>query len=131
MTTTDKPTVYTLANLADVSSPDSAESPGAEWLALVHAVAWELIEDTDNDTGDLENAHDDITERADGVVPIYTHNKWEVFVDLCAWQEDLDDFRPFHDMDQEASVSLYLIAERLISVIVREEIDKREDEETE
>ena len=116
---TTQPTVWRLANDAGVSGPDSATSPGAEWLALVYLSALEIVDDlTDKDwsvSAMLEDGDtfDMITDTADHVVPIYTHNLWQVFVDLTAYTEDVDEYEP-EDMTQSASVALYLIARRLI-----------------
>jgi hypothetical protein len=56
-----------------------------------------------------------------------------VFVDLAAWQEDIEEFGPITDMEQGAGVALYMIAERLLTAIVEDEIEQRieRDEETE
>ena len=138
-TDTDTPNAYQLANTADISSPDSLESPGAEWLDLVHQVARELIDDldttsqTENESSALDyldDLQDQITERADQVVPIYTYNLWSVFVDLAAYQEDITDWSPQNEMENQARLALFLIAERLIVRIVEEEkIDREEMEE--
>lgn len=99
---------YQLAHMADVQSPDSLESPGAEWLVQVASYADEL------ESGD----QDDITQAADSVVPIYTHNRWQVFVDLCAYTEDITDLSASPDMTDQAGVALYMIAERLLTALV-------------
>jgi|SRR6516225_10905127 hypothetical protein len=114
MTTQTEHSAYELARLAEVASPDSPTSPGAEWLNSV--ARW--AEDVEND--------DDITEAADSVVPVYTHERWRVFVDLAAYNEDPTDLgADASDMTQAAGVALFLIAERLIQALLQE----REEED--
>jgi hypothetical protein len=108
---------YELANLADVPSPDSLESPGALFLLR--------IQETVNDYRNYESVDDMadmVSEIADGAVPIYTYEKWQTFTDLAAWTqaEDVMEFGPITDMDQGATLALYVIAERLASQLVAE-----------
>ena len=100
---------YALADLADVTAPDSPTSPGAAWLATVAACADGLDPDT-------------IGETADSLVPVYTHKRMRVLVDLAAYREDLSDagLTTTDDMVSMAGVALYLVAERLLSALVRE-----------
>jgi len=129
------PGPYALANWADVAGPNNLYSPGAEWLEAVHTEALELIEQIEEEGWSVKlllkdgDALDLITESADRVVPIYTHKIWSVFVDLAAYQEDLSDFGPIEEMEQAAMVSLYLIAERLISATLWDWADRAGDEE--
>ncbi len=110
--TTDTRTVWQLARLADCADPDSLESPGAEWLKMVASSA-DDIEDPET-----------IGEVADSCVPVYTHNRWQVFVDLAAYQEDPTDLgADAEDMTQCAGVCLYLIAERLLGALATEADD--------
>lgn len=106
-------TVWQLAGLADVHSPDSLTSPGAAWLEQVAR----SLDDSDDWTEDT--AH----ELADDVVPIYTHERFQVFVDICAYQEDVTEFGPIGDMEQAAGVALYMIAVRLIDALHNEADD--------
>lgn len=102
---------YELARIADVASPDSLTSPGAQWLCAVAGSA-----------SDIADA-DSLTECADALVPVYTHERWQVFVDLCAYRDDLSDagLTTCDDMTSTAGVALYVIAERLLSALVSEE----------
>ena len=102
---------YELANLADVSSPDSLESPGALFLL---SLGVSVSEYADED-GDLDDIAGDI---ADQCVPIYTHERWQTFVDLAAYQEDVTDFGPLEDMTTAAGVALYMIGVRLVGALV-------------
>lgn len=114
-------TPYALARLADCSSPDSPESAGAQWLARV-ASCLDEIED-----------EDDVSEQADSIVPIYTHEVWTVFVDLGAYNEDPTELgADAGDMEGCAKVCLFMIAERLLHVLLEEkEGADEEDEESE
>lgn len=100
---------YQLAHLAGVSSPDSIESPGARWLERIYTDYLDMLEDYDG--ADIDD--DDIYERADSIVPIYTYEVWQVFVDLAAYQEDEVELSLFEDMEKAAMAALYYIAVRL------------------
>lgn len=110
-------TVWELARIAGVEYPDSAESVGAQWLETVAAVAadedWDSVHDMDQ--ADL------IRELADGCVPVYTHLRMKVLVDLCAYTEDVSDDSMYGQplgMVALAGVALYRVAERLIRELV-------------
>ena len=110
---------WALAKLADCGEPDSSTSPGAEWLQLVAREGQERrAEEPDGDLDDL------IWEVADGLVPIYTSERWAVFVDLAAWQEDLDEaglsLGAAADLTEAAGVALLGIAQRLLYAVLGE-----------
>ncbi len=134
-TKTTEPTVWRLANDAGVAGPDSVTSPGADWLRLVYGSALEIAEQIRDNGWTVSAMIEDgdgldlVTESADSVVPIYTHNLWEVFVDLAAYTEEIEDYEIVDNLNHAASVALYLIAERLISVTL-DEIAANEDETT-
>ena len=95
-----------LAHLAGCASPDSAESAGAEYLLAVRnnvVEAYRYIFDH-GDRFDLEHLH----EAVDSAVPIYsTHHLWSVFVDLAAYQTDVEDMSP--SLDNYPGVALYTV----------------------
>lgn len=63
-------------------------------------------------------------------MPVYTHNIWQVFVDLGAYREDVTELAdPERGMEHMAQVALYMIAERLLYALT--EGDDEEDEEDE
>lgn len=136
-TETESYNAWQLAHMAEVASPDASDSKGAEWLESVARDALDLIENRrDSTTGiDAEDFHDDIHEYADNAVPIYIHERWQVFVDLAAYTEDTSEFGEYEDLTQAAGVALYMIAERLIRAIVEARSDKddddKDDDETE
>jgi hypothetical protein len=63
---------------------------------------------------------DTISERADANVPVYTHNRWQVFTDLCAWTVE-DEIGGDGDMTDQAGRILYQVAEALMWAIERED----------
>lgn len=92
---------YMLARLADCMDPDRPDSPGSLFLEAV----WESYEE-----GMTE---DDVFETVDSMIPVYTHDRWMTFVDLGAYQEEVEtDTRG--DMTQMAAVALFQIGERLL-----------------
>jgi hypothetical protein len=134
--TTHDHNVFQLATLADCASPDSVDSPGARFLARIARDVADRLIDTDEDLGsryvldqltDGDGAH----EIADSAVPIYTHERWQVFVDLAAYNEDpageLGD--DGSDLTQTAGVALYIIADRLVGALAQELSDVLSDEE--
>ena len=115
---------YVLASMAECSTPDSHESPGAEFLvatvaALAESVRWDAGNDGGQDIGDM------IAEVADGAVPIYTHQMWQTFIDLGAYDQDISALVDASaDMHQEARLALYVIAECLCQAVITEDADR-------
>jgi hypothetical protein len=71
-----------------------------------------------------------VTEIADGCVPVYTHRLWATFVDLAAYSEDLDDLGGTSgNMEQDATASLFAIAERLVHALLEEILEEEEDDD--
>lgn len=121
MNDTETYTAYRLANMADCACPDNSESPGALFL---RSIAFDYAERKEYGEVDEDTAH----EIADGAPSIYTYTRWQQFVDLGAWQEDLDELGgPTNDMEQNAGVCLYLIAARLVAALAAEDEDEDED----
>lgn len=112
--TDEKHSPFDLARTADVASPDSATSPGAEFLLTVAA----CVPDLAQMVADGYDSDDSIHELADGCVPVYTHERWQVFVDLAAYDEDTDELcGADQSMTDRAAVALYVIAERLLGCL--------------
>lgn len=126
MTTTDTRTIYTLAGLAGCADPGFEASPGGCFLrgvevATLEAIRWRREKDEDATLDGFQYDGGD-AEIADGAVPIATYEKWQVFTDLAAWREDLDDVGGGSgDMDQDSNTALYLIASRLVQAIIENE----------
>jgi hypothetical protein len=94
--------------------PDSIDSPGAKFLERVES---NIIERRGEGSLDEDSIH----ELADSAVPIYTHERWQVFVDLGAYQEDVSEIgASSEDLTQCAAVALYLIADRLARALMDE-----------
>lgn len=100
---------------ADVASPDSFNSPGAEWLLNLYHSAMEAWENG-GITPDADYPEDRISELADYAVPVYTHNRWQIFTDLCAYDFDSELIGEGHQdgMTGMAGVVLYEIAQMAI-----------------
>lgn len=115
-----------LAYRADVTSPDSPDSPGAQLLASVRDSLVESIDQFVDEDGivDEDEAHDLAHEIADSAPSPYTHAMWSQFLDLCAYGEDLDEYTSEDtSMEARARIAIYLIAERLALALVQEIAD--------
>jgi hypothetical protein len=131
----EKRNAYQLANDADVTTPDSLESHGSTFLLAVQDAVHEAIEDADGDTT-ADDLRDNVAEMINGLVPIYTYQKWMTFVDLAAWQEDAQEMigedvvKVDAALDQLSDVALYQIADRLAYRIIEawEEDQDNEDD---
>ena len=123
----------TLQSMADCMSPDSLESVGAQFLTRVRDDVLERVEDIDPE--DFARETDDMTwEVADSAVPVYTYTKWQTFVDLGAWQEDVSDMmgdrgETMGELDHVGSLALYIIAERLAQAIRIELMDAIDEDD--
>ncbi len=113
---------WRLSNIAECSGPDKLDSPGAKFLLGVQDAVNEL------DEIDPDNLYDPAHEIADSAPDVYTYPKWQQFVDLAAWQEDLSEYGPLEDMDKGASICLYMIAERLAVALMQERYDSTTEE---
>lgn len=81
-----------MADYCGVSSPDSDSSPGADWLYRLHRAvseAWESGQFAPNSGEDRTEVFSRI---ADDQVPTYTHNRWQAFMNLCLYNEEIDEF---------------------------------------
>jgi hypothetical protein len=124
---TETRTVWNLARMADCADPDTAGSAGADFLQHVRIDTAEAIRDGRHHEDD---PHDLAHEIADQCVPIATYTVWATFVDLAAWQEDLDELGGSSgDMEQDAKVSLYMIAQRLASALLEEAAEADDDDD--
>jgi hypothetical protein len=116
-------TFYSLANdVPDIAGPDSEISAGAKFLMRVRDSVVEALEwQTENDGRDLaraaEHLREDSHELADGSVPVYTYDRWLTFVDLAAWNVDIEDYGSSEDMTGQAGVALYEVARTLVDAL--------------
>jgi hypothetical protein len=113
-------TSFSLANDAGVTCPDDLDSAGATFLmgvrdSLIESLEWKVEHEDD---GNLARAarkiREDSHELADGAVPVYTYQRWLTFVDLAAWNVDIDDYGRLEDMTGQAGVALYEVARALV-----------------
>lgn len=115
-------TAWQLARLADCMDPESTDSPGAQFLDRVESDYRERIEDESYDEDDTPH------EIADSAVPVYTHDIWQTFTDLGAYQEDPSELGADpSDMNQCAQTALYMIADRLVRAL-HDDRDEEDDD---
>lgn len=114
----------------DVSSPDSFDSPGARWLLRLHNMISEAWENGrfDNESG--EDRQDVLTELADGAVEIYTHSRWQIFVDLTMYNEDENDrCENGADLTEVAGEIMFDVAYKAMSGWLDERIEESKCDE--
>ena len=114
---------YGLTNMADVASPDALDSPGAQFLTSVRdsLVEWvEYVQDTYDVQSLPETAQDNAIDQVDATVPPYTHQLWQTFVDLCAYNDESAGEFDGGTMTEKASYILARIAERLFVALAEE-----------
>ncbi len=128
---------YDLAVLADCGVPDHSTSPGAAFLLVVardtlDMIDQNILEDDDNHLTVAEAVRnlaygDDVHGIADMAPSVYTHRRWQEFVDLQAYDEDAGDYCPgTDDLTATAGVCLYVIADRLVRAIIERVADEVE-----
>lgn len=109
-------------------------SPGAVWCRRV----WDAAREAYNgDRFDHEepNYSGVVDEIAGTMIPTYAHNRWQVFVDLCAYDsehaEELMGEGAYSDMTSLAGDVLERLAEDAVYHLVMEwrEVDSDEDED--
>lgn len=106
MTTATTMGLSELVERADCAWPDEQDS--RDFLYGIHDACLEQLQYKTPYWQDMAS------EIADNAVPVYTHQRWRMFVDLGAYNEDLTDFGgPVANMTENAGVALYIIAERL------------------
>lgn len=136
---------YTLSHLAEAFSPDTLESPGAEFLtgvmdAFVEGVRFNCEEFSDEFEisqviDNMRNAGELDTFASDAP-SCYTHEMWKQFLDLGGYREDLSGC-PVIGLDEPnalnmiAACALSQIADRLIEALCEIVIEDDEDDEGE
>lgn len=105
--------VYELATMAGCGSPDSSSSPGGRFLDCVRDNIVQAIDEGRITLSD-HNDRGQISEISDDAPSVYTHGRWEQFLDLGAYSEDceISDAWP-NDLTEAAGMALYQIADRL------------------
>jgi hypothetical protein len=117
----------------DVSGDDRATwSAGAQWCVTVWDAAHEAWTEERFDHASDRADFDVASEIADAVNPIYTHNRWLIFTDLCAYSSEYaeGDEAGSGSMTAMAGGVLYEMANDAILNLVREwREDEDEDED--
>ena len=81
---------WEIARMAETpSTPEGKDSDGAKWLMTCYEVAKDFAEN--DDAYFMDNAH----EIADGLVPIYTSQLWNIWVDCGGYNNDDGQYRDF------------------------------------
>ena len=114
---------YRLSLKADVESPDAVDSHGAKFLASVRdaLVEWvEYVRDTYDVQSLSETAQENAFDQVDACVPAYTHQLWQTFTDLAAYDDESAYEFDGGTMTEEASYILVRIAERLFVALAEE-----------
>lgn len=117
-TTIREMTAYELSRLADCGTPDHSESSGALFLKSIRDEVLEAFGETELDESIDE---DRVHQIADNAPDVYTHKRWQEFVDLQAYDEDVNDYLTgTENLTTIAGLALYVIAERLVTALVQE-----------
>jgi hypothetical protein len=129
---------WRLARTADCSCPEGQERAGAAFLDslfsdFVCAAQNDLDVSGGDDARDIRKALQDFEwhETADGAIPIYTHRKWQAFVEIGAYDEDVSDLVDSRKVtgDDCANAALYIVADRLLRALSEELADKCDEVE--
>ena len=113
---------FEVARMTDCPSiPEGKDSDGARWLMRVYEEALDFAEN--DEPYFLDNA----PEIADGLVPIYTNELWNVWVDCGGYNNDNGEYRDFvrsgdtgDMMNRIAQADCYEWAMNVIFAIERE-----------
>ena len=118
---------YEVARMAGCpSTPEGKDSDGARWLMRVYEDAKNIRRTYDFD--DYPNQQNDfVAEVADGSVPIYTNELWNIWVDCGGYNNDDGQYRDFaraNDtgdiMNRIAQADCYEWATNIIYSVVRD-----------
>jgi hypothetical protein len=133
---------YRLASMAEVHSPDTRESSGAQFLTGIRdSVVEQLDYYCNGDYADADDASGFIDsvrqlspfdgEIQDGAPSIWNYERMRQLVDLAAWDEDTNEFGDSPDIITAAGYALYAVAGRLVDALLQEvaDVDEEDDEE--
>lgn len=128
---------FQLGALIDVS-PENEEAEA--FLTGVRDAVIEAAEEFDPEDWERQMVEDysgRATEIAGGAPDVYTWQKWQEFIGLAAWQEDLSDWEfpadvdGYHGaLDAGASLALFSMASRLVSALAEEIAPNDDDDDT-
>lgn len=103
------------------ASPDSPRSAGAQFLMDIRDAVIEGIKDETFTPGGEHDYNGAVHQIADNAPDVHTYPKWQQFIDLAAWEEDLEiSLDAGLTMDEMASLALCNIAQRLAGAILAE-----------
>ena len=113
---------YRLSLKAGVESPDALDSHGAQFLTSVRDALVEWVDYNLDETIETlsEKAQDDAFEQVDATVPAYTHQLWQTFTDLAAYDDESAGEFAGGTMTETVSYILVRIAERLFVALAEE-----------
>lgn len=120
--------------LAECGRPDDVASSGARFLTHVRDETLDLIatfvEQDHFKYGEENEWHEAVTEMIDGLIPVYTYDRWQTFIDLEAYHEEVD-LGGYSDLNDVAAAALEQIAVRLATNIYDSVQRWKEQEEQE
>ena len=114
---------YRLSLKAGVESPDALNSLGAQFLASVRdaLVEWvEYVRDAYDVQSLPETAQETAIDQVDATMPAYTHQLWQTFTDLAAYDDESAGEFDGGTMTEKVSYILACIAERLFVALAEE-----------
>ena len=125
---------WKLASTADCAAPDRDANEGIEFLcglfdSFIDTIEFTAIDEIDAqaDGYDIRKELDRVEwhETADSAVPVYTHRKWQTFVQLAAYDEDVSELVHGREItgDDVCNAALYIIADRLMRALTSELCD--------
>jgi hypothetical protein len=127
---------YQLGALIDVS-PENDEAEA--FLLDIRDAVIEATTEYDPEDWEREMFEDyagRATEIAGRAPNVYTWRKWQQFIGVAGWQEDISDYEMSHDvvgyygaMDAGASVALFAMARRLVSALAEEVAPSDDDDD--
>ena len=129
---------WLIARPAECSRPDGNEKLGADFLTslftdFLYIAQNDVAVSGGDDAYDIRRSLERFEwhETADGAIPIFTHQKWQTFVELGAYDEDVSELVTFRKVTGEdvANAALYIIADRLLRALSEELADKCDEAE--
>jgi hypothetical protein len=113
------------SDLADCGSPDDRASSGAVLLTRTRNAFLEFIDANPEATAD--DIRDDVSTIVADMVSIYTHERWQQFVDLAAYSEEPEGGEWPTNLNEAATAALYQILERMVYAFAQMIEDAEED----
>lgn len=129
-----------IASLSEVADPDNAFSAGAEFVKALRDDLLNTLDYQDDPvewlTDGRERADDYAATRGDQMVGeiVRTHERWETFVDLCAYDTDYGDYlgEGWTSLDDLRDIALSVTATQVMRALlkhIRYHIRENEDDD--